>query len=295
MNGWNGFHGAGGNAAFLPQPPRTNGVFVPSRILVPLSLAILLMIGLQGKALVQVLHDQQQQRASAGGPLSSSNSNTWVALPRAGSASTTSSSKSVVDASALRFTNNINSLRGYQNNDQCRWYLAESAVPFGGLGVYTAIGLHPGDVVGFPDICIFVSDAPDHWTHLRSHSFGRGTFFGQYEGRNSRAACEGFTTNYNTAPNAMVNTELVSPVLPTHAGTDRATSPGAGAITHHFGIHGRAKDVIVAGSELTINYGDWDFDKDKVSDFRGSLQRFGEFFRRVIHSRVCRGMVARSF
>jgi len=263
MNGGNGFHGAGGNAAFQ-QPPRTNGVFVPSRILVPLSLAILLMIGLQGKALVQVLHDQQQQRAA--GPSSSSGSNTWVALPRAGSASTSSSSESVVDASALRFTNNINSLRGgvnYHNNEQCRWYLAESAVPFGGLGVYTAIGLHPGDVVGFPDICIFVSDAPDHWTHLRSHSFGTGTFFGQYEGRNSRAACEGFTTNYNTVPDAMVNTELVSPVLPTNAGLARDTSPGAGAITHHFGIHGRAKDVIVAGSELTINYGDWDFDKDK--------------------------------
>ena len=75
----------------------------------------------------------------------------------------------------------------------------------------------------------------------------------RYEGRNSRAACEGFTTNYNAVPDAMVNTELVSPVL----------APGAGAISHHFGIlHGRAKNILTAGSELTINYGDWDFDDE---------------------------------
>lgn len=114
---------------------------------------------------------------------------------------------------------------------------------------------------------------------LRGHSFGGGSFFGQYEGYNNRAACEGFTTNYNTVPDAMVNTEMVSPVLPTHAGTHRSNSPGAGAITHHFGIHGKAKDVILAGSELTINYGDWDFDNDKeyVKPIRDVswLQKFG--------------------
>jgi hypothetical protein len=50
----------------------------------------------------------------------------------------------------------------------------------------------------------------------------------------------------------MFNTKLVSPALATNAGLDRATSPGAGAITHHFGIHASALDVIEAGSELTI-------------------------------------------
>ena len=84
--------------------------------------------------------------------------------------------------------------------------------------------------MGFPDICIFVSDAPDRFTHLRSHSFGGGSFFGQYEGKNSRAACEGFTTNYNTVPDDMVNTQMMSPVMQTTAGLRRDASPGAGAI-----------------------------------------------------------------
>jgi len=44
-----------------------------------------------------------------------------------------------------------------QDQDQCKFYLAESAIPMGGMGIFTAAGLHPGEVVGIPDICIFVS------------------------------------------------------------------------------------------------------------------------------------------
>jgi len=95
---------------------------------------------------------------------------------------------------------------------------------------------------------------------MRTHTFGKGSFFGQHEGRISRAACEGVITNFNTMPKQMVNTVIVSPQLATNAGLDRSSWPGAGAITHHFGIHGQAVDVITAGSELTIDYGDWDFD-----------------------------------
>ena len=149
-----------------------------------------------------------------------------------------------------------------QDSVECRWYLAESAIPHSGLGIFTAIPLHPDDVIGYPDICIFVSDGPSHWTHLRSHSFGRGSFFGQYEGDSNRAACEGLITTVNTVPDAQVNMEMVSPVLPTNAGLHRAVSPGAGAATHHYGIHGKALTTITAGAEITINYGDWDFDTD---------------------------------
>ena len=55
-----------------------------------------------------------------------------------------------------------------QDHAQCRFYMAESAVaPGAGLGMFTATGLLQEDVIGFPDICIFVSDAPKRWTHLR--------------------------------------------------------------------------------------------------------------------------------
>lgn len=258
MNGgMNGQHN--NHVAQLPRNMNMNGVFVPSRILLPLATAIVLMVGLQGKALFQVLQHTVTASSSFSGNL-----NTLQPSQQQVRYTPSSSLQPTGMVGQHSNDNNINSLRGVHDDDStCRWYLAESAIPHGGLGVFTGIGLHKGDMVGFPDICIFVSDAPVKWTHLRSHSWGGGTFFGQYEGENSRAACEGFTTTYNTMPRSMLNTVLVSPVLQTNAGLHRATSPGAGAITHHFGIHGKALDVITAGSELTVDYGDWDFDEDK--------------------------------
>jgi hypothetical protein len=146
-----------------------------------------------------------------------------------------------------------------ESTQECRWWLAESSIPHGGLGVHTAFALHKNDMVGFPDLCLFVSDAPTKWAdHLHSHSYG-SMFFGQHEGRNNRAACLGFTTIFNTAPLPAVNSLIVSPVIQTNAGLHRAISPGAGAISHHYGITARAKDVITAGSELTVDYFDWEW------------------------------------
>jgi hypothetical protein len=84
---------------------------------------------------------------------------------------------------------------------------------------------------------------------------------GQYEGSNSRAACEGFTTQYNTVPITAVNTKILSPREPTNAGLDRKTRPGAGAITQFYGVRSEAVDHIPAGFELTIDYGDWSFEE----------------------------------
>jgi hypothetical protein len=80
-----------------------------------------------------------------------------------------------------------------------------------------------------------------------SHSWGKRNFFGQYEGSNSRAACEGFATIFNTMPNSHINTKLISPLQQTTAGVRRYDHPGAGAITHHYGIHSEAMDVISPG------------------------------------------------
>jgi hypothetical protein len=145
---------------------------------------------------------------------------------------------------------------------ECRFYLAESAIPHGGIGMFAAMGVATGEAVGNVDICLFVTDTPRD-THLSSHTWGRGKFFGQYEGSHSRAACEGYATLYNTAPETAVNTKLLSLFEPTNAGLDRKTHPGAGASTPYYGIHSQAVDHIPAGGELTIHYGDWDFDDPK--------------------------------
>lgn len=163
----------------------------------------------------------------------------------------------------------LNHLRVHHSapgQDQCRLYLAESAIPYGGLGVFTGVGLHPGDLLGFPDICLYVADMQSdvsEWMQLRTHTWGRASFFGQFEGHSSRAACEGIVTTFNTMPDHMINAKIVSAALPTNAGLHRAYDEGAGAVTHHYGVHAVATDTTTAGSELVIYYGDWTFDPNK--------------------------------
>ena len=62
---------------------------------------------------------------------------------------------------------------------QCKVYMAESIMAKGaGLGIFAGVGFHKDEDVGFPDVCIFLSDAPKAKTHIRSHTFGFASFFG---------------------------------------------------------------------------------------------------------------------
>ena len=55
---------------------------------------------------------------------------------------------------------------------QCRFYLAESAIPRSGLGLFTAVDLQKGDEAqSMPDICIYVADTPAD-THFWHTYFG---------------------------------------------------------------------------------------------------------------------------
>jgi SET domain len=151
------------------------------------------------------------------------------------------------------------------SHEQCRYYLGESAIPKGGLGLYTVIDLKEGDEAqSMGDICIYVADTPSG-THFASHSWARDVFIGQFEGYHPRAACEGFGTLFNTMPDVPVGVRtsvLVSMHHHTNGGLHRFRNPGAGAITHYYGISSKAARNVQAGSELTINYGDWSYDED---------------------------------
>jgi hypothetical protein len=192
---------------------------------------------------------------------------------------------------------------------ECRYYLAESAIPNGGLGIFSAISITHGkiavgvsrrpenlsywyfvltithtlthslttittatltttlaitgkllDPVGLAgDICIYVPDLKAK-TDFVTHSWAQDVFFGQFEGRNPRAACEGFATLFNSLPQGVQNSKLISPRVQTNAGLN----PGAGAITQYFGIQSSATDNIQAGSELTIDYGDFPYDENTI-------------------------------
>jgi hypothetical protein len=146
---------------------------------------------------------------------------------------------------------------------QCRFFLAESAIPKSGLGIFTAIDIPKGEVSqSMPDICIYVADTPDG-TAFGSHSWGRDVFMGSFEGRHPRAACEGVATLVNTMPAPVQTSELVPMKIHTNAGLHRAKQPGAGAISHYYGTSSKAVRDVLAGSEITIDYGDWKFKKGR--------------------------------
>jgi hypothetical protein len=101
-----------------------------------------------------------------------------------------------------------------------------------------------------PDVCIYVADTP-RGTQFETHSWARDVFIGAFEGRKPRAACEGVATLFNSMPDGVGTSKLVPLTMHTNGGLSRHTEPGAGAITQ-------------AGSELTIDYGDWEYEKGKV-------------------------------
>jgi hypothetical protein len=78
----------------------------------------------------------------------------------------------VNSVSSLRATYHYTRFTANDTAEQCQFYLAESAIPQGGLGIFVGgQGLLKGDVIGFPDICIYVPDMDNDkvkdWMHMR--------------------------------------------------------------------------------------------------------------------------------
>jgi len=138
-----------------------------------------------------------------------------------------------------------------ENTMQCRYFLAESAIPRGGLGLFTAIDIREGELAQpMHDICIYVADTPKR-TDFHTHSWAKDVFLGQFEGKSPRAACEGFATLFNAMPDDVKTSDLISMYGQTNGGLVRSKNPGAGAITHYYGIWSKAVRDVKAGSELS--------------------------------------------
>ena len=66
-------------------------------------------------------------------------------------------------------------------NEGCRYFLAESAIPNGGLGLFAGIDVPKGSLAqSMLDICIYVTDTPDK-TQFETHSWARDVFNGIFE------------------------------------------------------------------------------------------------------------------
>jgi hypothetical protein len=166
------------------------------------------------------------------------------------------------------------------DSDVCRYFLAESALPHGGLGLFAAVGIPRGHRVGMDgdgDFCIHITDPPAY-TMIDSHTWHSSNFFGQFEGASSyrgvRAACEGLATLVNTMPVTGTNTQLhTMRSIRVPDTISRQSSPAAGAMTYYHGVTATATDHIVAGSELTVDYGDWDWEADDDSYLKKAYQK----------------------
>eukprot|EP00532_Pseudo-nitzschia_australis_P009551 CAMPEP_0168167370 /NCGR_PEP_ID=MMETSP0139_2-20121125/2513_1 /TAXON_ID=44445 /ORGANISM="Pseudo-nitzschia australis, Strain 10249 10 AB" /LENGTH=606 /DNA_ID=CAMNT_0008084607 /DNA_START=46 /DNA_END=1866 /DNA_ORIENTATION=+ len=150
---------------------------------------------------------------------------------------------------------------GNQDNEQCDFYLAESAIPRGGLGVFTTLPLAKGSPTqAWPDICIYLTDAKkSKGTEIDTHTWQSYRFGAQWLGGRGqvRAACMGLVTIFNSMgmkEYASARPDAASSLVHTNGGLDRSRDPGAGAITQYYGATSVAIRDLVAGSELML----WD-------------------------------------
>eukprot|EP00544_Gedaniella_sp_CCMP2646_P015783 CAMPEP_0202486578 /NCGR_PEP_ID=MMETSP1361-20130828/5108_1 /ASSEMBLY_ACC=CAM_ASM_000849 /TAXON_ID=210615 /ORGANISM="Staurosira complex sp., Strain CCMP2646" /LENGTH=599 /DNA_ID=CAMNT_0049115761 /DNA_START=2946 /DNA_END=4745 /DNA_ORIENTATION=- len=143
------------------------------------------------------------------------------------------------------------------NDSLCRIYLAESSIPNGGLGVFTTEFIPKGGQVGDPGLCIQVHIPEGVGAdQLFSHTHGTNAFFFGAE-RHGRQFCSGISTIVNTQMKRS-NMAITALQRPSNAGLTRFDSPGAGAISLHYGQFHSVLKNIPAGTEITYDYGDWE-------------------------------------
>ena len=159
------------------------------------------------------------------------------------------------------------------NDEVCDFYIAESAIPRGGLGVFTTKPLPKGSPAqAWEDICIYITDASSRrGTEIITHTWQDYRFGAQWLGGNHepRAACMGLVTMFNSM--AMKEYASARPsanpdLIQTNGGLDRSKDPGAGAISQFYGATSVTIRDVDAGSELMLwddGHGGSEYEKDK--------------------------------
>lgn len=147
------------------------------------------------------------------------------------------------------------------NQQQCTFYLAESSIPHGGLGVFTSKPLRKGSAAQpWPDICVYLTDANSNkGTEIDSHTWQEYRFGANWLGGRTgvRATCMGLVTIFNSMgmkKYASARPAAEPLLIHTNGGLDRSKDPGAGAITQYYGSTSETLRDLVAGSELML----WD-------------------------------------
>lgn len=168
------------------------------------------------------------------------------------------------------------------STELCDFYLAESSIPHGGLGVFTTKPLAKGaPAQGWPDICVYLTDASSkRGTEINTHTWQNYRFGAQWLGGSTepRAACMGLVTSFNSM--GMQEFASARPaadpnLVHKNGGLDRSKDPGAGAITEYYGATSTTLRDLSAGSELMLwdgGHGGDEYEKDKIKkDGRSEL------------------------
>lgn len=140
---------------------------------------------------------------------------------------------------------------------QCEFFLAESAIPMAGLGVFTARSIQKGQPAQpAPDMCVYITDADPPRTEIDTHTWQDYRFGAQWEARHPRAACFGLVTQFNSMGErayASARPSAVPDLIRTNAGLTRHDAPGAGAVTQYFGASSVALRDLRPGAELMLS------------------------------------------
>jgi hypothetical protein len=143
---------------------------------------------------------------------------------------------------------------------ECGLYMAESTIPFAGLGIFSGIDRKVGDAVGNGDICIPLYDLETHNEENFFNPFSDYVWGGEVmgmkfevEGEDIEANCPGLDCVINCNL-ALINVAKATPLFD-DAGLHRSKDPGAGSSTpYHNGTTTVIRDI-PAGGELFKNYG----------------------------------------
>jgi len=162
---------------------------------------------------------------------------------------------------AMDYAGAVSSSLG-MSNEMCDFYLAESSIPRGGLGVFTSKPLTQGSPAqAWPDICVYLTDASSkRGTEIDTHTWQAFRFGAQWLGgarKEPRAACMGLVTIFNSMGMkkfASARPAAVPDLIHRNGGLDRYRDPGAGAITEFYGASSITLRDLEAGSELML----WD-------------------------------------
>jgi hypothetical protein len=156
-----------------------------------------------------------------------------------------------------------------EDNSECGMYLAESSIPFSGLGMYTARDIKKDDRIFFGDVVIQAEDIHDN-TNLRHRSNGETEWkekdwllehyfwtaessAAQFDAGYIQSMVPGFGMLANSHT-GIHNSEMR---LPTQTlGLHRCIDPGAGVATTYHDVHYVAEHNMEAGTEIFVEYGD---------------------------------------